>query len=187
MSYEDAPATKMLATHCAACGKDLVDAASVEAGLGPVCRKSYLPPEGVSEEERAKANHAVYRLALHASGKSPDVDVVEELKTLVACGFAKVAKRVLDRLCSVWIAEDSGYLWVKSPFVGSEYLREVPGRRWIKDRKTNRFPLGSRTALWATLQKAYPGLLAVGPKGPFIIGAPAQGDGGTKVALQVAA
>ena len=41
MSYENAPATRMLATHCAACGRPLVDATSVETGMGPVCRERY--------------------------------------------------------------------------------------------------------------------------------------------------
>jgi hypothetical protein len=41
MSYESAPATKMLATQCACCGRPLVDAASIEAGMGPICRKQH--------------------------------------------------------------------------------------------------------------------------------------------------
>jgi hypothetical protein len=38
MTYENATATKFLATHCACCGKALVDADSVQAGVGPDCR-----------------------------------------------------------------------------------------------------------------------------------------------------
>lgn len=41
MSYENAPATKMLATHCACCARPLVDAESVELGIGPDCRKRH--------------------------------------------------------------------------------------------------------------------------------------------------
>ena len=40
-SYLTAPATKMLATHCAVCARALVDAKSVELGIGPDCRKKY--------------------------------------------------------------------------------------------------------------------------------------------------
>lgn len=36
--YENAPATRMLAIYCACCRKPLVDAKSVETGMGPVCR-----------------------------------------------------------------------------------------------------------------------------------------------------
>lgn len=39
MNYENAPATKLLATHCACCARPLVDSVSVEAGMGPTCRK----------------------------------------------------------------------------------------------------------------------------------------------------
>ena len=41
MSYENAPATKMLATYCACCARPLLDAESVEVGMGPVCRKTH--------------------------------------------------------------------------------------------------------------------------------------------------
>jgi exodeoxyribonuclease V alpha subunit len=41
MSYESAPSTRLLATHCAACGRALRDAPSVDAGLGPECRQKY--------------------------------------------------------------------------------------------------------------------------------------------------
>lgn len=40
-NYENAPATILLATTCACCGRPLVDAASVEAGIGPDCRRKY--------------------------------------------------------------------------------------------------------------------------------------------------
>lgn len=39
--YENAPATKMLASHCACCARPLVDAVSVETGVGPDCRKTH--------------------------------------------------------------------------------------------------------------------------------------------------
>lgn len=38
MGYEQAFSTKLLATHCAYCGRPLRDADSVENGMGPVCR-----------------------------------------------------------------------------------------------------------------------------------------------------
>lgn len=39
--YEQAPATQMLATQCAACARPLLDAESVEAGMGPDCRRKH--------------------------------------------------------------------------------------------------------------------------------------------------
>ena len=41
MSYENAPATQLLATHCCCCARPLVDAKSVELGVGPDCRKKH--------------------------------------------------------------------------------------------------------------------------------------------------
>jgi uncharacterized protein DUF6011 len=41
MSYENAPGTKLLATLCACCARPLLDAASVEAGMGPHCRAKH--------------------------------------------------------------------------------------------------------------------------------------------------
>ena len=40
-SYETAPATRMLATQCAVCARPLLDAVSVETGIGPHCRAKY--------------------------------------------------------------------------------------------------------------------------------------------------
>ncbi len=41
MSYENSPACKLIATTCCCCGHPLVDAVSVEAGIGPDCRKKW--------------------------------------------------------------------------------------------------------------------------------------------------
>jgi len=41
MSYESAPATILIATHCAICARPLVDADSVERGVGPDCADKY--------------------------------------------------------------------------------------------------------------------------------------------------
>ena len=39
--YTNAPATKLLATNCLACGRPLVDALSVERGVGPECASHF--------------------------------------------------------------------------------------------------------------------------------------------------
>ena len=68
MSYESAPATAMLATHCAACGRPLLDADSVEAGLGPECRKRH----GFAKAD-AEPDWAAVRLHLNLVGEDADV------------------------------------------------------------------------------------------------------------------
>jgi hypothetical protein len=40
-TYEAAPATHLLATHCAVCNRALRDATSVERGVGPDCAEKY--------------------------------------------------------------------------------------------------------------------------------------------------
>jgi hypothetical protein len=40
-NYINAAATRFIATHCACCGKALVDADSVQAGVGPDCRRMH--------------------------------------------------------------------------------------------------------------------------------------------------
>lgn len=69
MSYTNAPACTMLATQCCVCNRPLLDAISVEMGIGPECRKKYMGKgEGLSEEARKEANQIVYQLALVISG-----------------------------------------------------------------------------------------------------------------------
>lgn len=43
MSHDNAHATILVATHCCMCGRALVDADSVECGIGPKCRKNAEP------------------------------------------------------------------------------------------------------------------------------------------------
>jgi len=42
MGYETAASTKMLSTSCVLCNRPLRDAESVQAGVGPICKKKYL-------------------------------------------------------------------------------------------------------------------------------------------------
>lgn len=82
MSYENAPATKMVATRCASCSRPLVDSESVNAGMGPDCRKRHgynaaqyeadwahviatlqARPELRAEAEEASATDSALRLA----------------------------------------------------------------------------------------------------------------------------
>jgi hypothetical protein len=69
-SYTDAPAVALLATHCALCGRPLLDAPSVECGMGPVCRSKAL--QDAPEAHRAEVNALVARIAAR-----PDDDTTE--------------------------------------------------------------------------------------------------------------
>ena len=180
MSYENAPATKMVATHCACCDLPLVDAKSVECGVGPVCRKKHGFDLDCTEEARKAANKLVYEIAVLREGPV----VVENLKKLFALGFAQLVLAILKRVATVKVSvtddahpHGAGRLAVVTPY--SEAIvaafRAIQGRRWDKEHKLNTFPAQARPALWAAFQKHFAGATGVGPSGPFLVAqAPAQ-------------
>lgn len=208
MSYENAPATILLATHCACCGRPLVDAASVETGIGPDCRKRHgfveaqgdpdwpavesaldgcpvgtiLFPSGVAAveaswrlgglETRRVANQLVYLVAQAASGLGHGPALIFAAVTaLRALGFTKLAGVLSKRIAKVQIEERDGRLFVATPFTPDvvKGFRIVPGRRWEKKEKLNSFPSAERRRLFAVLRRCFPGVVAVGPKGFFIL------------------
>lgn len=72
-NYTNAPACKLLATHCCACNTPLLDAKSIEIGMGPDCRQRLMGKKlPVTEEARKEANKIVHQLALLISGYKPD-------------------------------------------------------------------------------------------------------------------
>lgn len=166
--YENAPATRMLATHCAACGRPLVDSASVESGLGPDCRRKY-GAKGLDDVTRAEANKLVYELAIAQTGTRA-LEVAVELRAL---GLVVLADRVLERCADVRIEESGGELVVSAPYREEAVVawRRVPGRRWDRDAKAYRVPASSRRAVWELLIAHYPGAAGVGPKGVFQVAA----------------
>jgi hypothetical protein len=161
MSYETAPATEMLASHCACCARPLVDAVSVEAGVGPECRKKHGFGVAQGEPDWALAFEAfaVFGTAQHdvTAGFAPaawGVDAHKVCNVLVhrialdqdstlalacveavhALGFVKLAKRCAKRLASITIEAEGDELVVRAPYSDDSVaiLRRVPGRRFEK-------------------------------------------------------
>ena len=176
MSYEEAPGTKLLATHCCCCQRPLLDAQSVELGIGPVCRQKHGWDEilALTEDARVEANKLVHLIACKREG----TEVVAACKRLFEIGAIRVVTAILKRLATVQIGitDDThphgcGRLALKSPYSAEavEALRKVPGRRWDKDGKLNTFPQSSKAALFETFKALWPGQTGIGPKGPFII------------------
>jgi hypothetical protein len=172
MSYESAPATKMLATHCMVCARPLLDAVSVELGIGPDCRKRLLPTELVNEELRAEANKLVHDIALEISAGSCSYSIVEKLNRLKTIGFTGLVDKFIKNqaLIFVDVSERQGELHVKAPFDQSANWRDVPGSRWDPIRKVRRVPVRERLNLYRFLMAHWNGALGMGPKGPFIVG-----------------
>lgn len=167
MGYEDAPATRMLATDCLLCGRPLVDALSVETGIGPICREKAGYLLGAPEEQRRAANALIHQAAL---GQVPIAFAVTSLEGL---GFGKLAATVAERFAVVKIAEleDGRRLAVDTPYRPEvvSAMREIPGRRWDGEAKVNTFPASCRRAVWELLLRHFPGALGMGPKGLFEI------------------
>lgn len=161
--YENAPATRMVATYCAVCSLPLVEAKSVETGIGPVCREKYGYDVTVAEEARDEANKIVYQIALDQDGPF----VAEGCNRLREMGFVKLADRILDRTAPVAVAVEGDRLVVTSAYDPAwvDALRGVPGRRWDRERKVNTVPVSARAALEALVVRMFPGRVTVWPEG----------------------
>lgn len=169
MGYENAPATKMLATHCSACGRPLVDAKSVELGIGPDCRKKFAFTTDVPEPCRRAANKLVYEIALEQGG----IAVLKKCAELRDLGFPVLADRIEQRCAALRLMMSDNELRIISPY-NPEFVyavKKIPGARWHKELKSWSVPINQRAKLWAALCLHYAGALAVGPKGPFQVAA----------------
>lgn len=184
MGYEDAKATKLLATNCICCGRPLVDAKSVEIGIGPDCRAKHGFDQECSEESRRAANVLVHAASL-ATDAFTILTICEDLSKL---GFAKLAAKVRDQFTQVTIeAMADGSLLVNAnwdamvtPAFNAD-IKRIPGRKPVISKGTGKggkdewkgwaVPVQQKSALWSTLQKHYPGAAGTGPKGPFLVAA----------------
>lgn len=168
MSYENAPATQLVATNCCVCARPLVDAVSVEVGMGPDCRKRYYKaanPE--AEANRPIANKIVHALAVGEG------DVATQLLELRMLGFGPLVERLTERLVAVTIREEDDRLEVSFPYDAAavEAIKRFPSRRYNPEHKTWCMPASKtcRVLLWALLRRFFHGQLAEGPKGFFRI------------------
>jgi hypothetical protein len=190
-SYENATATRMLNVHCVCCGRPLVDAVSVQTGMGPECREGW--DGGVSDEVREKANALVFKAALAAQqGEISSVKALaEEIRALGLGGLAdKVGKRFrnADRYTEIVISVEGQDFRVETPFrrgAKDEFVaawRKIPGRRFRDS--ANYVPVAQKKALWGLLRQFFGGKYGKGPKGLFRIPAPEPVPKQDELALQ---
>lgn len=177
MSYEDAVATKMLASHCVICGRALVDALSVERGVGPECYEHLqMDSVSVSDEARKAANKLVYKAAVVAQNGeiSRVLELAGEIRALGMPNLAeKVARRFRnsERYQEIVITPEGDMLRVETPFrrgAKEEFIaawRSIPGRRFMD--KANYVPVAQKQALFKLLKRFFAGKVAKGPKGLF--------------------
>jgi hypothetical protein len=171
VSYEFAPATTLLASHCAACGRPLVDAQSVETGMGPECRSKYGVPDSIDEAARVEANALVYAIAIEQTG----ANVALMVATLRGLGCEVIADRITKRIAPLYTAvmadDGAGYFTVKASYdvAMAAGLGVIPGRRWVKETKLNRFPVSAKREVFDALRHAFPGGRCMGARGEFTL------------------
>lgn len=168
MGYENAPATAMLATHCAVCHRALLDAESVELGIGPECRKKYGFLVDVAPEARAEANKIVHAVAVGVTqGMAPET-LRAALATLSLLGFTVLSGKLAEGAAAVRVGvSPDGRLSVVSPYVPafSEDLKRECKARWDKENKAWLVGAAKREWLWTIIKRHFAGHLVMGTKG----------------------
>jgi hypothetical protein len=163
MSYENAPSTILLATHCCRCNRPLRDAVSVETGMGKDCRDAVGYGADCDAPGRAEANRLVHLAACTAKGERGEI-----VAQLNALGFPRLAAAVAKgegELVKVDGSPATGYE-VESPFNRAfvDALKAARiGARFDRANKTWRVPGDSkaRAGLWAALRAHYAGVMLV--------------------------
>lgn len=191
-SYENAASTKLLATHCALCGRSLRDALSVERGIGPDCAEKHgymdLPlgnPDWavvmtvldglipVSAVHPALSPRDACNAIVHHAACAPRASRGAFVDAIKALGFQQLAVALADAAGEVvrLTALDGGRYAVEAPY-NPGFTQAIKaariGARWNPAAKVWEVPgdAQAKVALYRVLRAQYAGLLMVGPKGP---------------------
>lgn len=180
-SYEEAPATKFLATHCCVCGRFLLEAESVETGIGPICRAKYgYDKVAVSAAVKDEANKLIYQAAALQKG----IEFYKIAERLAELGFSKIAEILKKRAklkVEVRIKIVEPFYRLEAPYNAEAVaaLKKIPGRFYNEveevldgkkvKKKYNFVPTVRKQALFDIIRRYYSGLTAEGPKGFFTI------------------
>jgi hypothetical protein len=191
MSYENAPATGLVATHCACCGRPLLDADSLKLGVGPVCAaktgltKPLLFPnwtaakEVLGEEEYAEleidkrrpiandhevARFVANRLVYRVAADPTGPRTASRVLALHALGYDEIAEKIASRLGAVRVREEGESFVVEAPLSEKfiAEMRRVPGSRWVGERRARLVPMASKRSLWSAIRAAFPGAFVIG-------------------------
>ncbi len=180
-SYLNSPALDLVATDCMTCGRPLLDALSVEVGVGPECRRrvgwtkrhgfgvpessdftaasALLASAGLADcmvegDARATCNRVVHRLACVSLDQLPYAQAVA---ALAALGYRRLAEACAPALRTVRVELEGPCLAVKAPYseAFTAAVRTIPGSRWDADRKVRLVPVDRKAALWDALRRTF--------------------------------
>lgn len=172
--YERAPATRLLATSCVVCRRPLVDAVSVEAGMGPDCRRKHGYEQQATEDQRTEANELVHSLALWRSKQLllPVSTVALYLNRIEALGFGQLVAVLEEKLCTVIVSftREPTVFALFAPYnEGLRLKSRALGMRWDPAKKAFLFNESSRKEVYRALREVFPSTLGHGPKGLFVV------------------
>lgn len=173
MSYEDAPATAILATHCAVCHRPLLDAKSVELGIGPVCRKVMsTTAKDISEEARTRANQLVHDVAMAVTRGEPLTELLQATGTeLTMLGFVELANKLTEGTTTIRIRNrEDGTLAIHAPYREDAIMAwNRISAYWDKRLNARIAPKSAKRKVWAVLKRYFPGHTGSGPQGLFTV------------------
>ena len=135
MTYENAPSTKMMNTHCMACARPLVDAESVTAGLGPICRKRYGRMDHLTAEQRTRANQLISACArLDATAEIINAAIIE----LALLGMTDLAEKIVGGKHGLTVTLTDEAVDVRAPY-SATFLANRGRGRWVGAEKITRY------------------------------------------------
>lgn len=191
-SYADSPACKLVATNCAICARPLVDAKSVETGIGPECRRKHgvETAEGTPDLDAARACLAPIGAAdmIAAEGEDDCRGIVNKLAYLVAAeqtgeraarmtaaiwhlGYRSFAKAIARRI-GVIVEREVGNLIVRAPYsdtFGTALYERRAMAKWDGKRKVRVAPVSRDRAVMQAICATFGGLVLIGEKGAGVI------------------
>lgn len=193
LGYENAPATMMLATHCVCCGRALVDAVSVECGMGETCRTKHgfydatpltpvtKGPFGVGTPEVDGAvgtavdsnnlRRAANVLVHFAAANQRTTAAVLAGWRVRQLGFDRLSTAILRRNAAIEITVADGWLWLRCPY-SEEFNRlrrteRALGGSFIPGKPTGKWRISdtpdARRALVRLLNRVWPDAPIVTP------------------------
>jgi hypothetical protein len=156
--------TKHKLETCAICDRPLEAVASVELGIGPVCRKKNNVESGISGATVQSANAILATIVREGAS-------LEALRSLEALGLPNLAMAIGKKASKVEVRTEGDILAIGFDYSVHlvETVRALPGRRWDKLRKVWTVPAEHKAEVWSWMIRELPGELGIGPAGIFEI------------------